>query len=173
MKTQVMKKKMKTRLALAVLMLALGSSAYAQTVNPFQEGVKLTALTTAQVESLQEYLDASKTALTKALDQAKGKSFGEANQIYLDVIKAVVIESYKNTPRSGLILRFALNQALELTFGVPSLDGKTSVSSGVLQSTNNQDLLTVMLEDSIQLALKYYQDDHDAVPFLLLSHGCR
>jgi len=176
----IRKKIMKTRtykkiaLMLAVGIIGLSTTTFAQTpgthdqsggqsTNPFDEGVRGTALNAAQIASLQEYLDASKTALLKALDLAKGKSFRESNRIYLEAIKKVVMESYQNAPRSGLLLRFALNESLGLTFGIPSADGLSITVPGVLVNTSNQDLLTVMLEDSIGLALKYYQDDEQAV----------
>jgi len=171
MKTRTYKK---IALMLAVGIIGLSTTTFAQTpgthdqsggqsTNPFDEGVRGTALNAAQIASLQEYLDASKTALLKALDLAKGKSFRESNRIYLEAIKKVVMESYQNAPRSGLLLRFALNESLGLTFGIPSADGLSITVPGVLVNTSNQDLLTVMLEDSIGLALKYYQDDEQAV----------
>jgi hypothetical protein len=131
--------------------------------NPFSEGTTKTQLSTTERSELLVYAENSKTLLAQALANAYGKGFREANEIYLQAIKRVVIESYANKPRTELLMRHALNQALELTFGVPTADGIGVLVPGILMGSTNQELLTLILEDSIKLALGYYQDDRKAI----------
>jgi len=156
---------MKTKflLSLMILSLSLGWLPQLRAENPFQEGVKRVELTPQERNSLKAYANNSKTKLDRAMRDAEGKPLAEANKIYLLAIKAVVIESYQEKRRSELLMRMALNQALELTFGVPTEDGRNVEARGVLSDIGNTDLLTVILEDSIKLALKYYQDDREAI----------
>ncbi len=137
--------------------------AFADDSNPYNEGIARVRLSSEEKAALLQYADNSKTRLEKAMERAKGKGFAEANAIYLSTIKAVVLNSYIQKPRSELLMRVTLNQALALTFGMPTADGKSVQSPGVLKDISNVGLLTVILEDSIRLALSYYQDDRTAI----------
>ncbi len=139
------------------------SQVHADDSNPYNEGIAKVRLSPEEKAALLQYADNSKTRLEKAMDRARGKGFSEANAIYLSTIKAVVLNSYVQKPRSELLMRVSLNQALALTFGMPTTDGKSVQSPGVLKDISNVDLLTVILEDSIRLALNYYQDDRTAI----------
>ena len=131
--------------------------------NPFGEGTQTVLLSAQEKESLLQYADNSKARLEKALSNAQGLSFNQARDVYLEAIKKVVIDSYVSKPRSELLMRYALNQGLELTFGVPSADGKSVIRQGVLATTSNQDIKMQVLVDSIKIALHYYQDDRKAI----------
>src|SRR6185295_3494688 len=157
-------KKLKTLGALLLTLAAaiLPAAAPAQD-NPFLSGTVKRLLTDDERKSLLQYADNSNAKLTAALEEAKGKSYEEIRGIYGKAIKAVVIESYKEKPRSELILRMALNEAMELTLGIPSTDGTGIAKPGILAKAANADLNTVILEDSIHLALSYYQDDRRAI----------
>ena len=161
-----MKTSMTLILALSVLAppIFVGTShvTYAAT-NPFSEGVGRARLSQADKADLLQYVDQSKVQLERALERGKGKSFSEANQIYLSSIKSVVMASFENKPRSELLMRMALNQALELTFGLPDESGSRSHLGGVLQGQGNPDLMTVVLEDSMRMAIAYAQDDRVAI----------
>ena len=91
--------------------------------------------------------------------------------------RSFFFESYKAKPRSELLMRIALNQALELTYGIPEVvttynnDGSihsihttgNMKTPGVLNGSMNRDLLTLILEDSVKLAIHYYKDDRRAI----------
>lgn len=165
--------------AAAIALALAGSPVRAEALdNPFAEGTEKKQLTSQERSSLLEYAENSKALLMEALDQAKGKGFAEANQIYAAAIKRVVIESYKSKQRTELLLRYALNQALELTLGLPRADGTIIEGSGVLSGSANHELMTVILEDSIAIALQYYRDDRRAIesgnllklPYVEFSH---
>jgi hypothetical protein len=131
--------------------------------NPFSQGIRRTPLSPDQKKSLMQWGDSSKERLVTALAKAQGLPFDEANGIYWEVMKNVVIESYKEKPRTELLMRYALNQALELTYGVPTADGIGVEKPGMLAGMANKDLLTLILEDSIKLAIQYYISDRDAI----------
>ncbi|MEK6556235.1 MAG: hypothetical protein AABZ31_13395, partial [Bdellovibrionota bacterium] len=60
-----------------------------------------------------------------------------------------------------LMMRHVLNQALELTVGLPNAGGQSF--GGLLHGTVNQELMTVVLEDSMRLAMQLYSDDRIAI----------
>jgi hypothetical protein len=164
-----MKMKLKAGFSCVLVIAGIGASdlmgwqAFAADTNPYGEGTTAVRLSTEEKNELLQYADNSKARLDKAMEQAKGKGFAEANSIYLSAIKSVVLYSYVQKPRSELLMRYTLNQALALTFGVPSADGRTIQTPGVLARVSNFDLLTMILEDSIRLALSFYQDDRTAI----------
>ena len=131
--------------------------------NPYKEGVERVKLTEAEKVGLLKFINSSKYLLEKALSDAKGKTLSEANRSYYKTILMVVMESYKNKRRGELLMRYALNQALELTYGIPTDDGKGIEKEGILKNVSNTDLLTVILEDSIKLAIDYYEKDKLAI----------
>ena len=131
--------------------------------NPYKEGVERVKLTEAEKTGLLKFINSSKYLLEKALSDAKGKTLSEANRSYYKTILMVVMESYKNKRRGELLMRYALNQALELTYGIPTDDGKGIEKEGILKNVSNTDLLTVILEDSIKLAIDYYEKDKLAI----------
>lgn len=151
--------------AMAGLMaLALAAQALAvETPNPFEQGTVRVQLTDSERDNLMQYVNQSKAALEAALEEAKGRSLGDTARIYSRVIQKIVMESYAARPRAELLMRFILNQALELTYGVPNATGTRLVKPGILKDAVNTDLSTVILEDSIRLALHYVQSDFDAI----------
>ncbi|MGK5088655.1 hypothetical protein WDW86_13940 [Bdellovibrionota bacterium FG-2] len=64
----------------------------------------------------------------------------------------MILTSVTQKPMSELLMRIALNQGLQMSFGVQTPDGKGIAEAGVLATMSNQDALTIMLEDSIALA---------------------
>ena len=160
---------------LSILALTVTAQAQAQTqnqktsgtagtaYNPFTQGTVKVVLTTEEKADLLTYADNSKARLLKAKEQAAGKSFDEANQIYTRAIIDVVMDSFRQKARSELLMRFALNEALELTTGIPTADGRSISQEGLLKHISNQDLLTVVLEQSIDLALSFYAQDRQAI----------
>ncbi len=131
--------------------------------NPYAEGTGRPVLNQQVVKAVLEYGDTSKAALGRALSNAQGKSLSEANGIYLEAIMKVVVKSYANKYYTELLFRQILNQALLLTYGTPTADGKGIQKQGLLKNISNQDLLTVILEDSIKLAIDVYNDDRSAI----------
>jgi len=155
-----------------------GFAAPAPTPNdPFSDGTRTVVLSHEERASLLQFADNSKAKLEKALRIADGESFEEQNRIYYEAIQKVVLESYKAKPRSELLMRIVLNQALELTYGIPEVvttynnDGSihsirttgNMKTPGVLNGSMNRDLLTLILEDSVKLAIHYYKDDRKAI----------
>jgi WD40 repeat protein len=162
--------RLKIVLGIVVSMVAHGaaeaadtSSRPAQAESPFKQGTRVTLLTPEQRQNLMQFAASSKTRLLQALDDARGKSFIVANEIYSTAIKEVVMESFKTKHSAELLLRFALNQGLQLTYGVPTPDGAGVEEPGILAGSTNRDLITVILEDSIKLAISYYKDDRRAI----------
>ncbi len=136
---------------------------YVRPDNPFNEGVERRRLTEDEKAVLLQYADTSKTRLMNAVADAVGKSVDEASGIYLGAIRKTVINSYKLHPRTELLMRYALNQALELTYGIPNETGEGLVTEGLLKNSFNKELLRVILEQSIQIALDYYATDREAI----------
>ena len=163
---------------LLLVIIATGAFAEDKAPNPFSEGTKTVVLSVQEKENLLQYADNSKARLEKALKDARGLPFEQARDVYLAAIKKVVIDSYASKPRSELLMRYALNQALELTTGIPDAEGKGFVKSGTLAGSMNQDAQDLILVDSIKLALHYYQDDRLAIqsgtllelPYVALAH---
>ena len=131
--------------------------------NPFEDGVKHAPLTDEERASLLEFANSSKVVLDNTLTEASDKGPEEAMSIYLDAIKPLVAASYQEHRRSELLMRFALNQAMELTAGIPTSDGSDIQTPGVLASSKNLDLINAILENSIRLAVKYYENDRQAI----------
>ena len=163
---------MKFKLYKLIVLSIVGVSTvtYAQSqkvASPYEEGtsVKWKDLTPDQMKSVAEYLHQEKTTLEEMLAEIKAKSYPEASQQIKATVVDVVKYSYENDPRSGLLLRYALNRSMELTYGIPSVSAEGVITfprPGLLNQTNNQDLLMQILEDSVHLALSYYEDDREA-----------
>ena len=152
-----------TPIVYLILSAALAGAVVHGAENPYAEGTVRVTLRPEDRELLLQYSENSRSRLEAALRQAQGLRLPSAHTIYLDVIKAVVLKSFEQKLRSELLLRYTLGQALELTVGVPQEDGSPSGTPGALQGIANADLLTVILEDSIRLAIDLYQDDRLAI----------
>ena len=126
-------------------------------VPALSEGTGAVVLSQNQRQTLSQYAENSRAQLVEALRDAAGLSLPEANIIYTKAIKRVVIDSFQNQGAKELLMRYVLNQALEMTIGSPQPDG--SISGGFLKGTVNQDLITILFEDSIKLAIDLYKDD--------------
>ena len=130
--------------------------------NPFAEGTAKVTLTPEQMNDLKAYVDQSQATLEQALADAKGRDLAESSRVYLEAVKSVVQASHTAHPRTELLMRVILNQALALTYGVPKADGNGFEHEGVLAQTGYQDLLPVILKTSIELALQYVDQDRKA-----------
>lgn len=129
--------------------------------NPFSEGTGISRLSQSDRETLMQWASNSAESLRKALQKARGEKFDQANRIYSKAIVDVVIRSYQTKGTEETLMRHVLNQALELTLGIP--DENRNFSGGILAGTVNQELLTVILEESIQLAIEAYNGDERCI----------
>lgn len=129
-------------------------------VGPFNEGVAYKPLTPSEREDLRQYAESAKARLTEAQQLASGKGYGEESRIYLKAISEVVLASFEQKQRQELLMRMALNEALELTYGIPSEHHPQSRVGGVLASVSRTDSVkATILRDSVALALQFASDD--------------
>lgn len=133
----------------------------AKSESPFSEGTGRLRLSPAEKMSLLQYAENAYSLMRSALEEANGKDFKEANEIYSEVIQKVILQSFAQKARQELLMRHVLNQALELTVGLPNAGGQSF--GGLLAGTVNQELMTVVLEDSMRLAMQLYSDDRHAI----------
>jgi hypothetical protein len=131
--------------------------------NPFSSGTGRLRLSEGERETLLQYADNARNLLSQAMSDARGLRDEEKLDIYLTAIRKVVIDSFKDKNRQELVMRMALNQSLELTIGVPTADGRFDNSQALLSSSRNSSLIMTILEDSITIALEFYQDDRFAI----------
>ena len=116
-------------------------------------------LTDKEIEDIKSYVLNSKYLLEEAIKNSNGKSIELQKQIFSDVIREVVLYSYNNIGFNELLMRMILNQALELTLGIPEIDGSGSKSHGILNNRISDDLLVVILSDHIKMSLEYTKSD--------------
>lgn len=126
----------------------------AQVANPFAQGTAITRLSQEQKNELLEYALNSKSVLSEALKEAAGQDLRITVRILSEAVQQVVVNSFSKKQAEELLMRHVLNQALELTVGLP-----TSGMRGLLDGTTNQELIAVVLEDSIKLAIQLAHDD--------------
>src|SRR3989338_10936940 len=142
------------KLLILCLVILSGANLLAQESNPYHEGTERTQLTAEEKENLLQYLTSSKLTLERAKRSAKDKSLEEIFEIYTSSIKDVVLRSSQSEKSRGeLLLRYALNQALELTIGIPTADGREEVEKPGVLVEANIDLVIAILENSIDFAL--------------------
>lgn len=149
-------------ISLILAWLGINPSGFASS-NPYAQGTEAVRLSEEERHNLLQFVNHSEKLLAEALAEASNRPFASANEIYSTVVKQVVLDSYQERSRSELLMRHILNQAMQFTVGVPSSDGKSFVQSGVLDGAANEGLITIILEDSIKLALKYVEKDVYAV----------
>lgn len=163
----------------ALLIFAALPLALANAGSPFDEGTKTVRLSSAERESLSYFIEATRESLNRAIEDARGAALADAEQIYLDAIIGAVIASQKIEPRPELLTRYALNQGLEIAYGVPSADGTAIDRAGTLPiDARYLGLRVVVLEDSIRLALAFLPEDQKAIeaselidlPFMQLAY---
>jgi hypothetical protein len=126
----------------------------AQVANPFAQGTAITRLSQEQKNELLEYALNSKSVLSEALKEAAGQDLRITVRILSEAVQQVVVNSFGKKQAEEMLMRHVLNQALELTVGLP-----TSGMRGLLDGTTNQELIAVVLEDSIKLAIQLAHDD--------------
>ena len=129
--------------------------------SPFGEGTGRIRLSAEEKQSLLQYADNAYSALRSALEEASGEDFKDANRIYSEAIQRVVIQSFSQKARQELMMRYVLNQALEMSVGLPNASAQSF--GGLLAGTVNEELVTIVLEDSIKLAMQLYSDDRQAI----------
>lgn len=126
------------------------------------EGTERKLLSERDRAALREFANSSKAQLEKALRQADGGTVQERVAIYVSAICDVRSASKKMNSGSELLMRFALNQGLDLTYGT-GCGRKLGKRPGVLQGSRHDVLMAKILKDSIDLAISYYQDDRKAI----------
>lgn len=131
------------------------------TTSPFGEGTGRVRLSVEEKQSLLQYADNAYSALRSALEEASGLDFKDANRIYSEAIQRVVVQSFSQKARQELMMRYVLNQALEMTVGLPNASAQSF--GGLLAGTVNEELMTIVLEDSIKIAMQLYADDRQAI----------
>ena len=134
-----------------------------QAAGPFNEGTERIVLTDDERAQLTEFSDNSRARLELAIQEAQGLELTQAGEVYLEAVKAIMLKSYQQKYRNELLMRFTLGQALELTYGVPTPDGRHTEIPGILRGISNPDLLPLILEDSMKMAIEYFQDDRTAI----------
>ena len=161
MKTNKTKKNSIKAFIFIALILAL-STVSASDENPFHEGTEEVKLTEEEIIELKAYAENTKSILDKALHEAKGKLIHEALLIYRGAIYNAIPQSFEKKKHSELLIRFILNQALDLVDGTPNASGEVR-EGGVLKNTSNKDLASAIYKNSIDLALSYHSKDMKAI----------
>lgn len=144
-------------------LICVSSFAVVAEENPFSSGTGRQRLSEDERQTLLQYADNAKNLLSQAMSEAQGLRDEDKFDIYLNAIRKVVIDSFQDKNRQELVMRMALNQSLEITVGVPSADGRFDNSVALLSSPRNAGLIMTILEDSIKIALQFYQDDRFAI----------
>ena len=139
-----------------------GPMIHASTENPFHEGTVEVKLTEEERVELKAYAENTKSILDKALHKAKGKLALETLHIYREAIYRTIPLSFEKKKHSELLIRFILNQALDLVDGTPHASGEVR-EDGVLKNTSNKALTSAIYKNSIDLALSYYSKDMKAI----------
>ena len=139
-----------------------GPMIHASTENPFHEGTVEVKLTEEERVELKAYAENTKSILDKALHKAKGKLALETLHIYREAIYRTIPQSFEKKKHSELLIRFILNQALDLVDGTPNASGEVR-EDGVLKNTSNKDLASAIYKNSIDLALSYHSKDMKAI----------
>ena len=137
-------------------------TASASDENPFHEGTEEVKLTEEEMIELKAYAENTKSILDKALHEAKGKLIHEALLIYRGAIYKAIPRSFEKEKHSELLIRFILNQALDLVDGTPNTHGERR-EDGVLKNTSNKALTSAIYKNSIDLALSYHSKDMEAI----------
>ena len=139
-----------------------GPMIHASTENPFHEGTVEVKLTEEEVIELKAYAENTKSILDEALHKAKGKLALETLHIYREAIYRTIPQSFEKKKHSELLIRFILNQALDLVDGTPHASGEVR-EDGVLKNTSNRALTSAIYKNSIELALSYHSKDMEAI----------
>ena len=161
MKTNKTKKNPMKAFIFIALTLAL-NAAFASDENPFLDGTEEVKLTEEEMIELKAYAENTKSILDKALHEAKGKLIHETLLIYRRAIYKAIPQSFEKKKHSELLIRFILNQALDLVDGTPNAYGERR-EDGVLKNSSNKALTTAIYKNSIDLALRYYPKDMEAI----------
>ena len=124
----------------------------------FQQGTQRVRLTQEQISRIEPWLNNAKQDLEEALKNARGNTAKEAQEILGRAMVEVVSRSYnKNPGEREFLMRVALNQGLELAYGLPQADG--SKSKPTLDDAQNLEMKVAVLRSSILVALEYYDSD--------------
>ena len=158
-----MKTKKNPRKAFILMALTLAlSTISASNENPFLEGTVEVKLTEEEVVELKAYAENTKSILDKALHEAQGKLALETLRIYREAIYKAIPRSFEKKKHSELLMRFILNQALDLVDGTPNEYGERR-EDGVLKNSSNKALTSAIYKNSIELALRHYPKDIKAL----------
>ena len=119
-------------------------------------------LSEARLKEIILFFKNSKADLIRLRKEAKGFGIGEANEKYVILLQKIVSGSYRLTEgaQAEFLMRVALNQALALVaeYYVPGKASGYVQKNGVIKRASNPILKRVILEDSIDLAIQYFQE---------------
>ncbi|MBN22908.1 MAG: hypothetical protein CL678_16605 [Bdellovibrionaceae bacterium] len=119
-------------------------------------------LSRSRLKAISEFFRNSKASLEKLRKEAQGFDINKANNQYRILIQKIVQKSYKltNGAHAEFFMRVALNQGLALTSAYYILDkkGNPVLKPGLLRKASNPILKRVIIEDSIALAIQYFQE---------------
>ena len=138
--------------------------AVVQAVDPeaLAEGNIPIELSEARLKEIILFFKNSKADLIRLRKEAKGFGIGEANEKYVILLQKIVSGSYRLTEgaQAEFLMRVALNQALALVaeYYVPGKASGYVQKNGVIKRASNPVLKRLILEDSIELAVKYFQE---------------
>lgn len=133
------------------------SSVYAQ--DPFSRGNELKIPTLDERESIARWLrNAKKEATTLLSEISQGPLAEREIRVRKKIIEMVLRSSIHAFNTKGMF-QIALTQGLAITQGLPGADGTGLRSPGPLGSGWGSEVRLGILEDSLRLALEFYQHD--------------
>ena len=147
-----------TKLITLLAFVFAATNLYAE--DPFAQGTSVVRLTPMQRESLNSYIEITRDRLERVVEDVRGVPLAQAERLYANALIATVLDSYRLEGRTELLTRYAINQGLEIAYGVPSADGKELAKYGILPADDRyQGLRVLVLEDSVKLALAVLPED--------------
>ncbi len=138
--------------------------------NPFLEGIEPVPISEEDWNALKELASNSRTGIQVLLRDQNKLTAAAGNSTQFELTKVLVMNSKLKRGRIEILLRIALNQAFELTFGVPSEDGKKISRKGVFSERTYSELTKTIFMDSLSLAEAFYVDARMAVNENYLQH---
>lgn len=157
---------MKNHSTITKLVVAFGVllplSLHAQT-NQFLEGNEPELVTPENRDELESYEVSTLSRLQKIASLVGGNSVGsyeERYRIALTNIKNLIKFSHASQRKSEQLVRIVLNQALQITEGVPNPDGVVTGTAGPLGKSKHAEPRWRLLLESVDLAISILQYKH-------------
>lgn len=136
--------------------------------DPFRDGIEATPLSVPVLETLQAYLNQTRSQIAQATPEGpmicENSPASEVENL-LQLTIQIIRNSYRVERSRELLPRIILNQTLELVYGRPSpMEGQGPVSAPVFSGTDIRDSLRCkMLFDSLRLAWSLIPEDASRV----------